>query len=61
MNECIMVKITNEDETMMTKLIATPFSVLVSKKKNSRFNILILLVCLSVCDEGFGGGGGRGR
>jgi hypothetical protein len=32
-HECIMVKITNEDETMMTKLIATPFSVLASKKK----------------------------
>jgi hypothetical protein len=32
-HECIMVKITNEDETMVTKLIATPFGVLVSKKK----------------------------
>jgi len=32
-HECIMVKITNEDETMVTKLIAATFSVLVNKRK----------------------------
>lgn len=33
-HECIMVKINNEDETMVTKLIVATFSVLVSKRKN---------------------------